>query len=104
VIDFLKDKGAGKIAITRGEEPVYFTKNGELGEIEVEKIKAIDTLGAGDFFHGAFCYFYAKNGNFEESLQKAARIATLSCGEFGTREWLKTSPVEHGNTGTRENK
>jgi len=93
VFDFLMNKGINKIAVTRGKNPIYFSRNGGMEEIEIQKINAMDTLGAGDFFHGAFCYFYAKNGHFQEALQKASKIATLSCTAFGTREWLNTSPV-----------
>ena len=40
----------------------FWTK-GEFSNIEVSPIKAVDTLGAGDIFYGAFCHFIL-NHNF----------------------------------------
>ena len=53
--------------------------------IEIEKIEAVDTLGAGDVLHGAFCYEFNGTGEFEPALRKAAQIATRSCRGLGIR-------------------
>jgi sugar/nucleoside kinase (ribokinase family) len=55
----------------------------------VAKIAAIDTLGAGDVLHGAFCHFFARKPVFEEALRWAAEIATLSCQSLGTQAWVR---------------
>ncbi|MBN2348267.1 MAG: hypothetical protein JXJ22_05490 [Bacteroidales bacterium] len=88
VLDFLKSKNIKKAAITRGDLPVLFYDETENGEIHVEQFKIIDTLGAGDFFHGAFCYNYAQDYNFTKALHAASKIASESCRFFGTREWI----------------
>lgn len=88
VIAYLEEKNIEKIAITRGEKPVLFKTSEHSGEIYVEEKSAVDTLGAGDFFHGAFCFYYASGDDFVESLRKAAIMATQSCMEFGTRQWM----------------
>ena len=49
----------------------------------------MDTLGAGDFLHGAFCYYYLEEKELKPALQKASEVATFSCQYKGTREWLK---------------
>jgi len=49
----------------------------------------VDTLGAGDIFHGAFCHFILQE-SWEDALGKAAEVASHSCRYFGTREWMKT--------------
>src|SRR5450755_2174755 len=41
-------------AITRGSEPILWASGGDRGEIAVAAHRVIDTLGAGDVFHGAF--------------------------------------------------
>ena len=88
VIKYLESKDISKVAITRGDQPVLFKSPDHSGEIYVEDTEVLDTLGAGDFFHGAFCYYYASGDSFVEALRKAAEIATESCKSFGTRNWL----------------
>ncbi len=87
VLTYLHNFGIPHIAITHGEKPIrYFTKN-DTGYIDVPKIQAKDTLGAGDIFHGAFCHYILQQ-DFREALSLAAKIATNSCQFFGTRRWM----------------
>ena len=65
----------------------FWTK-GEFSNIEVSPIKAVDTLGAGDIFYGAFCHFIL-NHNFIDSLSKASEVAAVACQSFGTRKWTE---------------
>ena len=83
---FSMDCGAGHKAVTRGGRPILY--NGK--EIPVESVNAVDTLGAGDIFHGAFCYAYFAEGNTcEDALRFAAKIAGESVRYRGPREWMK---------------
>ncbi|WP_416672185.1 sugar kinase [Egbenema bharatensis] len=77
------------IAITQGDRPIQFVSRGQTGEIPVPKIQAIDTLGAGDVFHGAFCHFIGRS-NFATALAESAIVAARSCRSFGTRAWMKS--------------
>jgi sugar/nucleoside kinase (ribokinase family) len=76
------------VAVTHGEQPIQYVHQGQVGEVYVPEIQAIDTLGAGDVFHGAFCHAIL-NTSFVSALQQAITVASLSCQSFGTREWLK---------------
>jgi sugar/nucleoside kinase (ribokinase family) len=88
VTAYLLKKGVKKAAITRGEKPII-ANEGEVNLlVEIPKVKMIDTLGAGDIFHGAFCYYYAKNKDFHESLKQAAEVAAVSCKYRGPRTWM----------------
>ncbi|HAT49468.1 MAG TPA: ribokinase [Alphaproteobacteria bacterium] len=89
VIASLHDWGCTKVAVTRGEKPIIVSEGNGRFELAVEPIHAVDTLAAGDFFHGAFCYDYLKTNDFAASLKQAAHIAGLSCQSFGTRGWLQ---------------
>lgn len=84
-----EEKGINKVAITRGQDTIIFSDNNIKGKIQVYDSQIVDTLGAGDIFHGAFCYYYCLNKTFEKSLQLASGIATESCKHFGTRSWMK---------------
>lgn len=88
LIDYLQAAGVQEIAITHGPEPIQYVSRSASGVIEVPAIKPIDTTGAGDIFHGAFCFYHAAGSSFESALSKAAMIAAESCRCRGTRQWM----------------
>ncbi len=88
VCDYLINKGLTHFAITRGSDSILAYEKGTTYKITIESIKAMDTLGAGDIFHGAFCYYFTKLRNFNNALDNASKVATESCKYFGTRNWL----------------
>ncbi|MBE9192765.1 sugar kinase [Gloeocapsopsis crepidinum LEGE 06123] len=88
VFAYLTDVGIPYIAITQGENPIQYQINDKHNSVVVPKVKAVDTLGAGDIFHGAFCH-YILQANFPEALAAAARVAASSCEFFGTRRWMQ---------------
>jgi sulfofructose kinase len=47
------------------------------------KVEAVDTLGAGDTFHGAFALRLAETGDVVESLRFASAVAAIKCTRFG---------------------
>ncbi len=75
-------------AITQGSKAILYFDRERLGSIEVPKIQAVDTLGAGDIFHGAFCHFILQQ-DFQTALSNAAKIAARACQHFGTRSWIE---------------
>jgi sugar/nucleoside kinase (ribokinase family) len=82
-------QGVPHAAVTRGPRSILALDRGRRFEIEIPPIEAVDTSGAGDVLHGAFCYHYGKSSNFERSLRAAAEIATKSCCAFGIDGWKK---------------
>ncbi len=88
VFSYLSNIGIPHIAITRGEKPILYLSPTGTGEIEIPQINPVDTLGAGDIFHGAFCHYILQT-NFAETLKAAAKIASYSCQYFGTRRWME---------------
>ncbi len=89
LVRLLWGRGVVNVALTHGAEPVRFFTEEKAGEVPVPGVQAVDTVGAGDIFHGAFCYFYAAGKSFEAALEAAAGIAAESCRYRGTREWMK---------------
>ena len=89
VIQFLKNCGVTNIAITNGSAPIEFVFGQSSGSIRVPEVDVVDTMGAGDILHGAYCHFAAMKRDFVDSLTQAARIASESCRHAGTREWMK---------------
>jgi sugar/nucleoside kinase (ribokinase family) len=89
VMEYLqKAIAAPQIAITHGGKPIQFCNQGQMGKILVPMIQPIDTLGAGDVFHGAFCHWILQT-DFLTALSQASKIAALASQSFGTRQWLK---------------
>jgi sugar/nucleoside kinase (ribokinase family) len=78
--------------MTSGPEPIrYITDDGAAATLPVPNIDAVDTMGAGDIFHGAFCHFVLEQ-DFAQAMTSAARIASQSCTFFGTRAWIEHYP------------
>ncbi len=83
---YLQSLGIPYVAITQGKGPIVVSDRNNISELTVSPIVVVDTLGAGDIFHGAFCYHWS--GDFPTALAKASQVAGLSCQYFGTRAWI----------------
>ncbi len=73
----------GFLAVTDGPEGVYWLERGEVRHMPAFKVETIDTLGAGDVFHGAFAFRLVETGDEVESMRFAAACAALRCTRFG---------------------
>jgi sugar/nucleoside kinase (ribokinase family) len=94
VIEYLKSRGVANIAITDGAKAIHFVSGQSSGTIGVPQVEVVDTMGAGDIFHGAYCFFASTEHGFIESLAEATKVASESCRYAGTREWMKHLPAE----------
>jgi sugar/nucleoside kinase (ribokinase family) len=89
-IQYLRETGVRQIAITSGAESVRFITGTSAGSVEVPQVDAVDTSGAGDIFHGAFCFYTASGSSFVDALRESAKVASEACRYHGTREWMLT--------------
>ncbi|MCS3731193.1 sugar kinase [Bradyrhizobium betae] len=72
------------LAATRGPRgTIWLNETGELDETPAFPVEAIDTLGAGDVFHGAFTLHLSEGGDVREALRFAAAAAALKCTRHG---------------------
>lgn len=72
----LIDKGIKSLLVTYGKKGAkYITKN-ENVFVQAKKVKAIDTVGAGDSFIGAF-FSKLNNNNIKEALEFATNISSI---------------------------
>ncbi|WP_062521402.1 PfkB family carbohydrate kinase [Demequina silvatica] len=93
VLAYLFALGATAAVITRGAGSVLWATPASSGEVPVPPVApVVDTLGAGDFFHGALAYRVASLGRDDARLAQdvafAAAVVAESLGSFGTRAWL----------------
>jgi sulfofructose kinase len=58
-------------------------------------VECIDTTGAGDVFHGAFCYAVLNNMPLRAALEFSNAMAALNCTAFGARGGLTAGIVNH---------
>ncbi|WP_280387586.1 PfkB family carbohydrate kinase [Nocardia wallacei] len=99
VFDRLHADGVGQVAITQGGGPIRYSTPHDRGTVAVPSAPAVDTLGAGDILHGAFCHYHVAGQAFPAALRSAAAVATRSCAYLGTREWMRHLPArEPGGT------
>jgi sugar/nucleoside kinase (ribokinase family) len=93
-LDSVADAG-GEVIVTRGERPILRRCGADRQEYHVPEIRAVDTLGAGDVFHGAFCFARFHQGLDDGSaIQFAAGIAALSCTRRTPHGWSQSEAVE----------
>ncbi len=98
----LAENISGFLAITDGPNGVYWLDQGTLRHMPAFKVKAIDSLGAGDAFHGAFTLALAEGRALPDILRFASATAALKCTHFGgasgapqraeVEEFLKKNP------------
>ena len=79
----LAENVPGFVAVTDGPNGVYWLENGALRHMPAFAVKAIDTLGAGDAFHGAFTLAIAEGRDLVGALRFASAAAALKCTHFG---------------------
>lgn len=90
VMTWLRQQGVLNAAISHGGGPIVYCGETGSGELMPQPVAVVDTLGAGDFLHGAFCYHCLRQP-FADALAAAAAVASRSCTRFGTRAWLSAT-------------
>jgi sulfofructose kinase len=71
------------LACTAGGDGVHWIEGGQLRHLPAFAVEAVDTLGAGDVFHGAFALALAEGMAEPEALRFASAAAALKCRRFG---------------------
>jgi len=77
----LLGKDGATVAVTCGEAGLYWTD----GYLPAFPIESVDTLAAGDVFHGAFALALVEGQPVARALRFAAAAAAIKCSRFGGR-------------------
>ncbi|ENL7680534.1 ribokinase [Enterobacter hormaechei] len=88
----LHDKGIGTVIITLGSRGVWASVNGEGRRVPGFKVKAIDTIAAGDTFNGALVTALLEGKAMDEAIRfahAAAAIAVTRKGAQPSVPWRK---------------
>jgi sulfofructose kinase len=79
---------APAVVITLGERGLVWRKDGEGGSMPAFPVRAVDTTGAGDAFHGAFAAALAEGLPWDALLRQASAAGALCCRRAGARPGL----------------
>lgn len=94
----LVSAGVPFVAFTDGPRPIRWWTTNAAGIVDVDPVTALDTLGAGDAFHGAFAFAVAAGADLAEALGLAAAVASVRVEYVGPRTWL-SDPRLHALAG-----
>ena len=90
----LRALGVRQVAITAGAGPIRWWESSDQhtfsasGRLQPPEVTAVDTLGAGDVLHGAFCWHAARGLAFADALAAASALASDRCAHVGLASWL----------------
>jgi sulfofructose kinase len=69
------------VAVTAGERGTYWSG----GHVPALRVETVDTLAAGDVFHGAFALGLTEGWSMLRNLRFATAAAAIKCTRFGGR-------------------
>ena len=91
-LHWISEINGGWVGVTEGSSGTRWLDNGKLRHVPAFKIETVDTLGAGDVFHGVFALSLAEGHLENNSLIRASAAAALHCSRSGGR---KTIPLRN---------
>ncbi|OZM71537.1 ribokinase [Amycolatopsis antarctica] len=86
------DRGVATVITTAGADPVRWSSGGATGEVGVPAVRARDTLGAGDVWHGALAFAVARSSmgaSVPELIGFANSVAAERVRHAGPRAWVR---------------
>jgi sulfofructose kinase len=85
-----EEYGMRVAAMTLGAHGALARENGRFVYSPAFVVNCVDTTGAGDVFHGAFCYAVLQGLPMKEILDLSNAMAALNCTALGARGGIKT--------------
>jgi len=76
-------KTSAFLAVSNGPGDIIYLDEGTLRRAPVFKITAVDTLGAGDAFHGGFLLALAEGQSITAAMRFGAAVAGIKCTRIG---------------------
>ena len=80
----------GQAIVTDGEHGVVVVEDGQPRRIPAFKINPVDTLGAGDIWHGAFALALGEGMGQDSAIRFANAAAAIKCERTGGRDGAPT--------------
>lgn len=86
----LRNTLPGWLAVTDGPRGVFYLAGDAVKHFPAFAVDAVDSLGAGDVFHGAFALALAEGMDEAGALRFASAAAAIKCTRFGGRDGCPT--------------
>ena len=86
----LASNGAEVVGVTMGKNGSMTLQNGQLFRAGTFPVIPVDTTGAGDVYHGAYCVKYLETVDPMECMRCASAVAALKCTKTGGRTGIPT--------------
>jgi sulfofructose kinase len=93
VEDALADLGhslPGWLAVTDGNRGTFLLEGKRVLNVPTFQVAAVDTLGAGDVYHGALALALGEGNDTREAVRFASAAAAIKCTRFGGRKGAPT--------------
>jgi sulfofructose kinase len=90
-----QEYGMKVAAMTLGAHGALALVEGEFIHSPAYVVNCLDTTGAGDVFHGAFCYAVLQEMAIGDALDFSNAMAALNCTAIGARGGIKTLAEAH---------
>ncbi|HXX52913.1 MAG TPA: PfkB family carbohydrate kinase [Xanthobacteraceae bacterium] len=71
------------LAVSNGPDDIVYLDRGRVRRLPVFNVAAVDTLGAGDAFHGGFVLALAEGRSEVEAMRFGAAVAGIKCTRIG---------------------
>ena len=84
-----REYGMKVAAMTLGAHGALARENGEFFYSPAFVVNCVDTTGAGDVFHGAFCYAVLQEMPMRDALEFSNAMAALNCTALGARGGIR---------------
>lgn len=89
-IEKILNYGVKNLIVTLGENGALWVNRETRHQVETIKVNAIDTVGAGDCFNGAFITSLAKGHSILESIQFANKASSIAVTRPGAQDAIPT--------------
>ena len=85
-----REETSAWVCVTDGAAGVTFFEDGERANEPAFPVDVVDTLGAGDVWHGAFALALGEGQRARSAIRFASAVAALKCTRFGGRTGTPT--------------
>ncbi len=83
--DRIRSMGPARVVVTLGERGLVYLDGDDFGRMPAFAVDVVDTTGAGDVFHGAFCCGLIEGLDMQANLRFASATAAMKCTRLGGR-------------------
>ncbi|WP_437353569.1 PfkB family carbohydrate kinase [Neorhizobium petrolearium] len=83
------------IGVTDGADGLYWLDGGVVRNVRPPEVEAVDTVGAGDAFHGALALALSHRWPLDQAISFSNTVAALKCARPGGRAGLPAADDVH---------